>query len=267
MEVDGSSGMNTLNATLVGRRDVTDELVFFSILPDAGVPDFIAGQSLALGLPASHPRPAHFPPPLEELDGTKIIKRAYSVGSSPLERDALEFYIAIVPQGALTPCMQLLKVGDRLFAHNKPVGIFTVENVPADQNLVFVSTGTGIAPYISMLRTPSTHTTGRSITLLHGVRYPVDLAYDAELSRMATERPHFHYHPVVSRGGANWSGHAGHVQRLFENGVVPIDPTRDHVYLCGNPAMIEELQPKLELQGYALHSRKTPGNLHLESYW
>ena len=146
--------MSKLNASIKRRINITDELVIFHVTPDSGVPDFKPGQYIALGLPGSAPRPEDFPPEEEEQKPDKIIKRAYSVGSPPSEKGWLELYIAIVPTGALTSRFALLEEGDRLFAAPKIVGTFVIDDVPSEHNLILVSTGTGIAPFMAMIRDP-----------------------------------------------------------------------------------------------------------------
>lgn len=267
-----------LNATLVSRTEITPDLLILGVKPDSGVPDFLPGQYVALGLPANAPRPDNFPPPREDIGGDKLIKRAYSIGSSPLDKEQLEFYLAVVRDGCLTARLALLKVGERLFLAPKIVGTFTLAEVPADHNLVLVSTGTGLAPYISMLRTASTWTNDRNITLIHGVRYVSDLAYRDEIARLSQEHAgKLKYYPVVSRPDKSWQGLQGYVQHLFraegiasasgEHTVIKLNSALDHVFLCGNPAMVEESENFLVSHGYSVHSKKNPGNLHLEKYW
>lgn len=256
-----------LNATIKNRIDITPELVVFQITPDGGVSDFKPGQYVAVGLMGSAPRPAHFPPERETPKPDKIVKRAYSIGSSPTEKGFLEFYIAIVPDGTLTSRLVMLKPGDRVYVAPKVVGDFTLDEVPSDANLVFVSTGTGIAPFISMLRTKGTCSQNRKIALIHGVRFNKDLAYRDELAQYAREFPGFSYHPVVSREQPISGGTKGHAQSLFHNNTVTTDPTKDHVFLCGNPAMVEEVEKLLLGKGYTVHSKKAHGSLHLEKYW
>ena len=254
------------NATIARKVEITPELFILHIRPDAGVPDFQPGQYVALGLPAEAIRPAGFPPEREVQTPGKIIKRAYSVGSSPEQKDYFEFYIAVVPDGALTSRLVLPKEGDRIFLAPKVTGTFTLSEVPGDAHLLLLSTGTGIAPYLSMLRTSSTWQPGRKVTLVHGVRYPKDLAYREELE--AYSRSHdLRYIPIVSRADDSWSGQRGHVQKLFESGFITTNTASDHVYLCGNPAMVEDMERLLVSRGFVEHSRKKPGNLHLEKYW
>lgn len=259
-----------LNATLLQRREITPDLLIFAVHPDGGVPDFVAGQYVALGLPGSAPRLAGTLPDKEPVAAEKLIKRAYSIGSAPTQKEALEFYIAVVRDGALTARLAALREGDRLFAAPKITGTFTLHDVPADKNLLLVATGTGLAPYISMLRTPTTWQPGRSITVVHGVRYPQDLGYREELESLQRRRPEFTYLPAVSRPheGDGWQGLSGRVPRLFERGEIPLDVERDHVFLCGNPDMIDDLEKMLMGRGFTLHGKKNPvGNIHLERYW
>ncbi len=256
-----------LNATVVKRQNVTDELIILKIKPDAGVPEFLPGQYLAIGLFGNAPRPESFPPEKEEQKPDKIIKRAYSIGSSPDTREHLELYIAIVPDGALTSRLALVKENDRIFAAPKITGTFTIDEVPASENLVLVATGTGLAPYISMIRTPSTWS-GRNVTIVHGVRYSKDLAYRDELVELANRRADFRYLPIVSRADPEWDGARGHIQSLIDSHTLVVDAAKDHVFLCGNPAMVNDMESRLISGGYSVHGRKNPtGKLHLEKYW
>lgn len=257
-----------LNATLIKRIDITPELVVFRVQPDAGVSPFEAGQYVALGLPGSAPRPASFPAEESPPDPTKLIKRAYSVGSPPSNRDYLEFYIAIVPDGILTSRLAMLHEGDRLFCGPKVTGHFTLAPIPSTAHLIFVATGTGLAPFTSMMGLDETWAPGRTITLLHGVRHLEDLGYRDELEHLVEERGRaFTYVPFVSRATPPPAGMQGHVTRFFEERPVPYAPETHHVLLCGNPAMIDSVERVLVGQGFTVHSKKQPGNLHFEKYW
>ncbi len=257
-----------LNSTVVGRVDITPELMILQVKPDGGVPSFQPGQYVALGLPGSAPRYEGAPDEAEVPAAEKLIKRAYSIGSSPAHGDFFEFYIAVVPNGALTSRLAVVKPGDRIFSQPKVTGTFTLDGVPAEHNLVLVSTGTGLAPFMSMVRTPTVWTAGRKITVVHGVRYPQDFAYADELASFSSQNAGFTYLPIASRADASFAGRKGRVQALFEDGSIQLTPETDHVFLCGNPAMIDDLERDLTAKlGYVVHSKKTPGNLHVEKYW
>jgi ferredoxin--NADP+ reductase len=256
-----------LNSTLIQRIEVTPDLLILRVKPDAGVPEFKPGQYVALGLPGEAARYPGAMPEAAPQAPDKLIKRAYSIGSSPTQREFLEFYIAVVPDGSLTARLAALKEGDRLFAQPKVTGTFTLEGLAPERNLVLVSTGTGLAPFMSMVRTEAVWTGARRITVVHGVRYPSDFAYADELSSYQQSGRGLVYLPIASRAGDEYQGRKGRIQRLFEDQVVIPDPAVDSVFLCGNPAMIEDLERYLTERGFVLHSKKTPGNLHVEKYW
>lgn len=248
-----------LNAVVKGVEEVSPGLVFLRVLPDAGVPDFIPGQYVALGLPLEQPA--------GEGKKPKIVKRAYSIGSSPNEKGHVEFYIAIVPDGLLTPRLAQIREGDRIFFAPKVVGAFTAHEVPETDGLILVSTGTGIAPFISMLRSGALWKPNRRIALLHGVRYSRDLAYREELLQYQRIHPEFQYLATVSREDPEWEGPRGYVQQFFFEGEISVQAGKDHLFLCGNPGMVEEIEAWAVERGYRPHSKKNPGDLHLEKYW
>lgn len=256
-----------LNATVVKRVNISPGLMILGVKPDEGVRQFQPGQYVALGLLGSAPRPSDFPIEESPPRPDKIIKRSYSVASAPHEIDALEFYIAVLPSGDLTSRLALIKPGDRMFAAPKIVGTFITGEVPIENNLILVATGTGLAPYVSMVRSPDIWTPNRKITLVHGIRFESDIGYHDELLRLAETNPNFTFHTVTSRPQGGYQGLKGHVQMFFDNGSINLDPLRDHVFLCGNPAMIDDMTKLLEARDYQVHSRRTPGNLHVEKYW
>lgn len=256
-----------LNATVSKKIHVTPDLIILLVVPDHGVADFTPGQYVALALPGSAPRPDHFPKETDVPHPDKLIKRAYSIGSAPAVKDYLEFYIAIIPDGALTSRLVMLEEGDRVYVAPKITGTFTLNHMDPSNNLVMISTGTGIAPFMSMLRTESTWTHGRQITLVHGVRYKQDLTYRDELLELQSSNSSFKYYAVVSREESEEGIRKGYVQHLMKDGTISLNADTDHVLMCGNPAMIDEVHELLKPQGYKEHTRKSPGNLHFEKYW
>lgn len=266
-----------LNAIVTHRIEVASGLIILRVAPDGWeLPEWESGQFGVLGLPVSAPRTLLSDPEPQTLDSDKIIRRAYSIASAPEERGYLEFYITLVQSGALTPRLFALKPGDPVFLGKKISGMFTLNEVPEGKNLILVGTGTGLAPYMSMLRgdldcKPEVHT-----VVLLGARHSWDLGYRGELIAMQRFCPTFHYVPVISRPQEEmvaWSGQTGYVQDLWERGLVEMamgkKPTPDntHVLLCGNPGMIEGMIDRLGEEGFIEHTRKEEGQIHAEKYW
>lgn len=248
------------NATLVARRDCNARCAIVHVRPDGGATQpFLPGQFVQLGLPR-----LDIPP---TPDGrVRLVKRSYSLASAPQERDAYELCLALVEQGQLTPRLFALRPGDRLWCDDAPKGHFNLERIPAGAPLVLVATGTGIAPFVSMLRDARLRGDARRFVVVHGVREPSDLAYDAELRAADCT-----YIPLCSRPDDAWQGLRGRVQAALERwpqlSPVPLDPAQAHVLLCGNPAMIDEVRDLLLARGYALDTAKVAGTLHFERYW
>lgn len=256
-----------LNATVASRRDVTEDLTILGVRPDGPRFDFHPGQYTVLGLPASAPRaPGSLPDPAP-LPPDKMIRRAYSIASASPDGCCLEFYLKMVPGGSLTPRLFALREGDRLWIGPKAVGSFTLEAVREGEDLVLVATGTGLAPYLSMIRARHRCRARPAFTVVHGVRYPRELAYRDELEALDHGCDTFRYVPTVTRPDETWSGHVGRVHTVFEDGTVATVPGRHRVYLCGSPAMVDTMQAFFEARGFRLHTAKQPGNLHVERYW
>lgn len=279
---------NPLNATIVEKRLFHDTLGVFRIAYEGEGPkkDFEAGQfaNLALMPPpevleAQAKAEAQGDAPKRRRPGRiKLVRRAYSIASPPSEKRWLEFYIVAVDQGALTPRLFDLEVGDRLFMDTKMKGHFTLSDVPDGKNLVTVATGTGLAPFLSMYKQYK-DTPGRfdKFVFIHGVRFETDLGYREEIEQMAKDDPRVVYLPAVSRAPQDspYTGYRGRVTTMFSDGAYEratgqkLDPAKDHVFLCGNPAMIDQLEGELvERDGFVVKSpRQKDGNLHFERYW
>jgi len=265
------------NAVVSQRVEVSPYTIILRVVPDGWeLPDFTPGQFAVLGLPGSAPRirlsDAEDAPP----EPDKLIRRAYSVASSSVEREYVEFYITLIRSGALTPRIFALEVGDRLWMSQKFSGIFTLSDIPPDANVVMVATGTGLAPYMSMIRTELAPGSPRKIAVVHGARHSWDLGYRSELVTMERLCPTFKYLPIISRPAeepARWGGRAGYVLDIFKEPPgedrfgFTLEPENTHVFLCGHPAMIEEMLKLLTEKGFSEHTKKTPGTVHLERYW
>lgn len=266
------------NARLTGRIDVAPGLVIFRVISDIGAIPFTPGQFIVLGLLKSARRiPEAQPEEPSRREGDHLIRRAYSISSASSQQSHLEFYISLVTSGALTPRLFCLQPGDPLFLGPKAAGLFTLDQVAAGRNILMVATGTGLAPYMSMLRS---HVLGlaapaRAMAVLQGARHSWDLGYRAELEALSRQAPHFRYLPVVSRAAEDpqWSGRSGRLtQWLAEDDLArqcgfPLDPGQTDIFLCGHPDMVVESAELLTPRGFVEGTRQTPGPLHMEKYW
>lgn len=273
------SNNDPFNAIVSEPVFVNSEAMILRVKPDGwDLPEYAPGQFVVLALPGKSPR---IPYPLSEMEieppkPDKLIKRAYSVASSSKEKKYLEFYITLIRSGTLTPRLFALKEGDRIFMGKKLSGIFTLDDTPKESNLVMMGTGTGLAPYMSMIRTFLKSNCERKFTVIHGARHSWDLGYHTELSMLSKLVDNFNYIPVVSRPSQEtipWNGETGHVQDLWKRGVIAKDwgmeptPKNTHVFLCGNPGMIDAALVMLKADGFTEQTRKKPGQVHVEKWW
>lgn len=263
------------NATVVGREEIHPELIVLRVRPDAALFEFKPGQFGVLGLQGDAPRAEELGPEEPAAEPGKMIRRAYSIASASVERRYVEFYITLITSGQLTPRLFALKHGSRVFLGPKASGTFTLDRVPAGKSVVLVATGTGLAPYVSMLRTMLMHETQRKFVVLHGARYSWDLGYRGELESLARLRPNFIYIPSITRPDQDphFHGRTGRIQALVEKGVIQedggieLDPTKVDVFLCGNPEMVKAVKEQLSAKGFVAGDAKNPGNVHVEEYW
>jgi ferredoxin/flavodoxin---NADP+ reductase len=263
------------NAIVIGREEINPQLVILRIQSDGVLFDFKPGQFAVLGLLGGEPRVAEAAAEETTPAPDKIIRRAYSIASSSVERRYLEFYLALVTSGQLTPRLFALQPGGRLFLGPKASGVFTLDRVPPARAIVLIATGTGLAPYISMLRTMLVSETQRRFVVLHGARFGWDLGYRAELESLARLRPNLNYIPSITRPEQDptFHGHTGRVQALLEKGViekesgVTLESSQTDVFLCGNPDMIKAVKAMLEAKGFQSDHAGNPGNIHVEEYW
>lgn len=266
-----------LNAIVAQRIEVTSNLIKLRVVPDGWeLPDFIAGQFVVLGLPGSASRLHSADPDETPPDPDKIIMRAYSVASSSLRKEYVEFYIVMVKAGALTPRLMNLRPGDKLWMASKFKGMFTISEIPNKFNIVLCATGTGVAPYMSMVRTEIAKDVRHRFAVIHGAYYSSDLGYNSELSMLAMVSENFSYLPILSHAREErirWKGHEGFVQKLWTDGALDETwgfhpkPENTHIFLCGHPMMIESMIKLLENEGFKKHSVKEPGQIHTEQFF
>jgi ferredoxin/flavodoxin---NADP+ reductase len=215
------------NAELVRRENETDDLAYFWVRYRGEPVPFEPGQYLTIGVFA---------------DG-KLVQRPYSVASSPrTAREGYEFYVRLVPILRFTTLLWRLPIGHGMRVTG-PKGRFMLE--PDDERThLFISTGTGIAPFVSMIRTAVLDGKPRRTIVAHGVSYAHELGYRRELERLVEDGYPLRYVPTVSRpsdpANAGWTGRTGRVETILGDlcDECAIDPERTVVYICGNPEMI-----------------------------
>ncbi len=266
-----------LNAIVSLKLEVAPGLIVLRVAPDGWeLPAFTPGQFAVLGLPPEAARCADSDPEGEGGRPARMIRRAYSVASSSRSREYLEFYINLVQSGLLTPRLFALAPGDRVWLGPKITGTFTLDQAPPDRHVVLVATGTGLAPYMSMLRTLLPEAGERRLAVLLGARHSWDLGYHAELQTMERLCAAFTYLPTISRPDEEhvpWSGATGYVTDLWGSGALeglwgfPVTPANSRVFLCGNPDMIDDMIALLGERGFREHSRNARGEVFAERYW
>ena len=266
---------NACNASVIGREQIHPELIVLRVRPEGKLFDFKPGQFAVLGLPGSAPRVPEAEIETPAPDADKLIRRAYSIASASVERRYCEFYITLINSGGLTPRLFALKHGSKVFLGPKASGVFTLDRTPPGKTAVLIATGTGLAPYVSMLRTILTTETQRKFVVLHGARYSWDLGYRGELETLARLRPNFTYIPSITRPDQDphFHGRTGRIQTVLEQGAIEkdagleLDPAKTDVFLCGNPEMVKAVKAQLEPKGFISGDSKNPGTIHVEEYW
>jgi ferredoxin--NADP+ reductase len=207
-------------------------------------------------------------------DPDRMIRRAYSIASESRPDEYLEFYLTVVMSGELTPRLFNLKIKDRLYVGPKAVGVFTLEKAPG-QHILMIGTGTGLAPYMSMLRSELVCNGPRQFVVVHGARFSWDLGYRTELTGLARHCGNFHYIPVITRPQEDptWRGRSGYLQNLIASGAIEeetgleLTPENFDIFLCGNPGMIETVIGWAENRGFVKDKGHDIGTLHTEEYW
>ena len=263
------------NAVLTGREEVNPQLIIMRVEPEKELFSFAPGQFAVLGLLGREARVAEADAEETAPQPDKMIRRAYSIASSSVERRYLEFFVTLITSGELTPRLFALRHGGRLFLAPKASGLFTLDRVAPGKAVLLIATGTGLAPYMSMLRTLLIHETARKFVVLHGARYSWDLGYRAELESLARVRPNLIYLPSITRPAedAHFRGLTGRIQTLLTQGAVEhasglaLHPSQVDVFLCGNPEMIQQTKEWLVGRGFVPGHGKNPGTIHVEEYW
>jgi len=197
------------------------------------------------------------------VDGKPLL-RAYSI-ASPNYQETLEFFSIKVPNGPLTSRLQHLKVGDDILISKKPVGTLVLDDLmPGAKNLYLFATGTGLAPFMSIIQDPETYERFDKIVLLHGVRLVSELAYADFIQNVLTHNEFFGdavkkqliYYPTVTREPFRTRGR---ITELVESGKLfqdidlpPLDPAHDRAMICGSPHMLKDISNLLDARGFEI---------------
>jgi len=266
--------MEELNCVVTNIIQVSPIMKIIRVKPiDWDLPEYKAGQFVALGLYGSAKKCAEATEEFKEQEPDKLVRRAYSIASSSTQ-EYVEFYITLVHSGSLTPRVFALEIGDKIWMGKKAVGMFTISEIDPEQNVVLIATGTGVAPYMSMLRSNALSRKGK-IIVVHGAANSWDLGYSSELSLLETMFSNFSYYPTVTmpeKEPAGWQGDTRFIQDIWEDGVIEkkwgFKPNAEntHVFLCGNPNMTNGMTEALEKEGFKEHKKREPGQIHVEKF-
>ena len=236
----------------------TDRLFSFTTTRDMGL-RFSNGHFTMIGL----------------MVNNKPLLRAYSI-VSPNYEEHLEFLSIKVADGPLTSRLQHIQVGDSIIVGRKPTGTLLIDYLLPGKNLYMLSTGTGMAPFLSVLRDPETYERFEKVILVHGVRQVNELAYHDYLTQDLPQHEllgemvssQFLYYPTVTREPYK---NTGRITDLMENGKLfsdlglpALDPQQDRVMICGSPQMLKDLKSLLEHRGFQEGNTTRPGDFVIE---
>lgn len=213
---------------------------------------------------------------LENEEGGRPLMRAYSIASANWE-EQLHFFSIKVQNGPLTSKLQHLKVGDKVLVGKKPTGTLLIHDLKPGKHLYLLSTGTGLAPWLSVIKDPETYERFDKVILTHGVRHERDLCYrdyfenelpqHEFLGEMVREK--LLYYPAVTRDAFKNHGRlttlmeSGEMQRTL--GLPPLNAETDRAMICGSPQMLADLRGILDARGFVVSPRiGTPGDYVFE---
>ena len=209
-----------------------------------------------------------------DLDG--YVFRAYSVASSPYD-EFIEFFSVVIPEGEFTSKVNHIQVGDSLLLNTTPFGYLTLARyqLPLPNDLWLLATGTGLAPFLSILKTIDVWQQYQRIILVYSARTSQELAYQAEIGSIKSiygdDGAAFVFLPIVTRE-ADYAGEKARIPNLILSGKLTqlvgqkLDKERSHVMLCGNPQMVEDTKEALKSIGLTMN-RRGEGNIAVENYW
>ncbi len=243
-----------VEGTVAGNARWTPAL--FSLTIDAAVDGYAAGQFTSLAL---------------DLDGERIA-RPYS-HLSPPGRRPLEYFLYTATGGRLSNALARLGAGDRVWVKKRSNGFFVLDEVPDCEELWMLATGTGVAPFLSILGTETPWRRFRRVVLAYAARTGADLCYRELIDALLERRGEaLSFHPFVSRERVP-GALRGRIPAAIEDGRLEaaaglaLSPERSHCMLCGNPGMVRDAAAALKERGLARNRRRTPGQITVENYW
>lgn len=206
----------------------------------------------------------------------KPLMRAYSIASANYE-ECLEFLSIKAPKGALTSRLQHLKPGDEVLISRKPTGTLVIDDLLPGKHLYLFATGTGLAPFLSIIKDPETYQQFEQVVLFHGVRIVSELAYQQMILEKLPSNEFFGdlvqqkliYYPAVTREPYPNRGRLTDLLKtgkLFEDiGLPPLDPAVDRAMVCGSAAMLKDISKLLDAKGFNISPhRGEPGDYVIE---
>ncbi|MCZ8261204.1 MAG: ferredoxin--NADP reductase [Beijerinckiaceae bacterium] len=250
------SSLNVERVTAV--RHHTDRLFSFRTTRDPAF-RFRNGQFTMIGL---------------DIEGKPLL-RAYSMASANHEEE-LEFFSIKVAGGPLTSRLQSVDIGDAVLVGRKPTGTLVQDSLLPGRRLYLCATGTGLAPFLSVIKDPEAYERFERIILIHGTRHANELAYTDYIRTILPEDPYLGelvrekllYYPTVTREPFE---HNGRLTTLLEQGTIPsafglpaLSPEEDRVMICGSPAMLQDMVGLLEPRGFTEGAVSRPGHYVVE---
>ena len=269
------SDQDAVPVEVLSKTPITPNLFCFITTRPSGF-RFDAGQFVRLGMAADELKVNQDTP---KTGISPRIFRPYSVVSSPYD-EHLEFFSVVVPDGAFTSQLQHLQVGDRLYLNPEPFGYLTLARFqePSPQDLWLLATGTGLAPFVSMLGDLDTWQDYVDIVVAYSVRTQSELTYVDTIHRLCEQMSalvdtpaRLHFVPIVTREQVDGCLDE-RLPVLIANGKLEgsvglrLNAQSSHVMLCGNPQMVADTKTALQAKGLTMN-RRGVGNIAVENYW
>ena len=243
-----------VEGTVVSQKRWTQTL--FTLQVEGDVAAFEAGQFAKLALAVE----------------SEMVARPYSFVNAPKERPH-EFYYVTLPDGPLTRRLCKLEAGDTVYLAPRPAGFLVLSEIPEGENLWLISTGTGVGPFLSILKSEAPWQRFRRVVLVHAVRHAEELTYRDSISRLLSGHgEQMRMVSFVSRESKPGALH-GRIPLAIEDGRleaaagVALSANTSQVMICGNPEMVTDTSAALARRGMKKHRRREPGHITVENYW